>query len=209
MSETTFEMMMGQIVRCVCIVAGLTIVYLGYRLFSKGVFEATNVSIENGKGKIKLQNAAPGTVFALFGACFLIFSVSTTFARVSEHTKIKLSPERVAFVDTKPAAAMVEPKQAMGCVPAESATIMSDFDINGKTYRLALPYGVAMDTIEIVNSSEAMSPDGSITIAPKYRPKRPEPKWNPHELQYKWIDASMPWDFVLPANFNGLDRVKE
>ncbi|CAB1061717.1 hypothetical protein D1BOALGB6SA_6492 [Olavius sp. associated proteobacterium Delta 1] len=62
--------------RLAIVTAGITSIFLGYKLFVRGVFTGTggnteegqNVSAEIAGAKFTLRNAAPGTCFALFGA---------------------------------------------------------------------------------------------------------------------------------------------
>lgn len=59
-----------------CLAAGSFSIYLGYRLFEKGIFgEAGNMEGGNGSITIKVTNAAPGTVFATVGLGVIIFTV--------------------------------------------------------------------------------------------------------------------------------------
>lgn len=58
------------------IFVGGWIVFMGYRLFSVGVFQkATDLKAAWGDNHLELKQAAPGTIFALFGAAVLIFSI--------------------------------------------------------------------------------------------------------------------------------------
>ncbi|MHC4489601.1 MAG: hypothetical protein ACYSW7_10575 [Planctomycetota bacterium] len=55
--------------------AGIAFGVMGYQLFSQGVFEASDVEAVWGDKKLLLKRAAPGTVFALFGACVVVFAL--------------------------------------------------------------------------------------------------------------------------------------
>jgi hypothetical protein len=55
--------------------AGIAFGVMGYQLFSQGVFEASDVEAVWGDKKLLLKRAAPGTVFALFGACVVVFTL--------------------------------------------------------------------------------------------------------------------------------------
>ncbi len=60
--------------RIAIIIAGVVIIVLGYRLFCKGIWPDNNASV-NAKVGIScftLKNAAPGTLFALFGVSIII-----------------------------------------------------------------------------------------------------------------------------------------
>lgn len=60
--------------RLAIITAGTISLYLGYRLLSDGIFPQQNSHLEaqHGSFKIKLSNAAPGTLFALFGLTLIV-----------------------------------------------------------------------------------------------------------------------------------------
>lgn len=47
--------------------AGLAFIYLGYKLFTKGVSGEASLKASKGDGELQLLNAAPGLFFALFG----------------------------------------------------------------------------------------------------------------------------------------------
>lgn len=59
------------------IAAGLISIILGYRLFCKGIFPesgsagSTTVDAKIGENQFKMANAAPGTLFALFGVVII------------------------------------------------------------------------------------------------------------------------------------------
>jgi len=65
------------IFRLAMIAAGIASIILGYKLFARGVFprphngSGTDFKGEGAGIKFKLKNAAPGTVFALFGAIII------------------------------------------------------------------------------------------------------------------------------------------
>lgn len=54
---------------------GILCLYFGYALFVKGVSGKASLKVEYDKSKLQLANAAPGIIFALFGACILVFSL--------------------------------------------------------------------------------------------------------------------------------------
>jgi hypothetical protein len=60
-----------------CIAAGLIIIFLGYRLFLKGIFnESGDLEGSWKSSKLIVKKAAPGTYFVLFGSlviCSAIF----------------------------------------------------------------------------------------------------------------------------------------
>ncbi len=62
--------------RVISLLVGLGIVYLGFRLFSMGVFEkAGELKATWGNKHLGLRSAAPGTFFALFGTVIVSISL--------------------------------------------------------------------------------------------------------------------------------------
>src|SRR3990167_868577 len=62
--------------RCLTIIVGLLIVYLGYRLFLAGVYEkAGDLRAAWGDKNLTLIQTAPGIFFALFGAVIIAVSL--------------------------------------------------------------------------------------------------------------------------------------
>jgi hypothetical protein len=58
------------------IVVGFAIVYCGYKLFSRGVYEkAGELKAAWGDKHLLLKQAAPGTFFVVFGPAVIIFSL--------------------------------------------------------------------------------------------------------------------------------------
>jgi hypothetical protein len=58
-----------------CLLTGVACIYMGYRLFSAGVFAPATLEAAKGHISFTLQNAAPGTFFALFGTFVIGFTV--------------------------------------------------------------------------------------------------------------------------------------
>ena len=102
------------IFRLAIIVAGITSIVLGYKLFVRGVFrpashsaaDGQNVEPEIGGAKFTLRNAAPGTCFSLFGAIiiavmFLTGGPEGTFEALQNgDTKTILRGENVTPIHT-------------------------------------------------------------------------------------------------------------
>ena len=55
--------------------AGFTSLYLGYRLFIKGIEGSSDLEGEIKKVKLTLRNASPGLFFALFGAFIIVAGI--------------------------------------------------------------------------------------------------------------------------------------
>jgi hypothetical protein len=58
-----------------CLLVGLACIFMGYRLFLEGVFAPATLEAAKGQATLSLQNAAPGTFFALFGSVVVAFVV--------------------------------------------------------------------------------------------------------------------------------------
>ncbi len=57
--------------KLLALAGGILCVYLGYRLFIKGVSGEASLKVEHDKSKLQLLNSAPGIFFALFGMVLL------------------------------------------------------------------------------------------------------------------------------------------
>lgn len=80
MDTEKFIVLMALIYKLVTLLCGTLIVYMGYKLFTRGLFsEAGDLDGKFGTYHILLKRAALGTFFALFGALVLIISVSIGF----------------------------------------------------------------------------------------------------------------------------------
>src|SRR5439155_20324810 len=54
------------------VITGLLIIFMGYRLFVKGIFnEAGDIKATWADRGLLIKKAAPGAFFALFGACII------------------------------------------------------------------------------------------------------------------------------------------
>lgn len=72
--------------KLVTLFSGTLIIYMGYRLFTEGLFsEAGHLDGRFGQHRILLKRAAPGTFFALFGALVLLVSIVIGFDVDSEN----------------------------------------------------------------------------------------------------------------------------
>ncbi len=74
MDVTTGFLIYAALFRLAVIAAGVAIIALGYRLFARGVMPegGTHAEARAGDIRLTLKNAAPGTVFALFGAAIIV-----------------------------------------------------------------------------------------------------------------------------------------
>jgi len=62
--------------KVIALIVGALCIYLGYKLFIKGIDKPSgDVEAGDGKNSIKLKNAAPGTIFCVFGAGVIVFSL--------------------------------------------------------------------------------------------------------------------------------------
>jgi hypothetical protein len=85
------------------IVVGAFIVYLGYRLLVRGAFEASSdFQLHWGDRSLTLSRAAPGSLFALFGAGVMVTAL--LFSRY-EHSRPVTAGENQDTREHNPAAA--------------------------------------------------------------------------------------------------------
>jgi hypothetical protein len=93
---TTFSIL--SIYRIITIIVGLLIIYLGYRLFSLGVYEKTGeLKAAWGEKNLILKQAAPGIFFVLGGAFIIIFSMWKGL-NIDKITTTKYQPIREASI---------------------------------------------------------------------------------------------------------------
>jgi hypothetical protein len=86
------------------VVAGMACIWLGYRLYDRGVLEKGRISGSGAGVKISVSDYGPGVAFALFGAALILFAATRTMTQ-STTTKTEQIP--VAPDATKPSSAMV------------------------------------------------------------------------------------------------------
>ncbi|EGR1757708.1 hypothetical protein [Vibrio parahaemolyticus] len=59
--------------------AGVFVVYLGYKLFTKGIYGDTGqMSVDWNDTRIVLKRAAPGSLFAIFGAIIIAVTINSS-----------------------------------------------------------------------------------------------------------------------------------
>jgi hypothetical protein len=81
--------------RSLTVLCGLAVVVLGYRLFKVGVYEkASELKATWGDKSLLLKQAAPGTIFALFGAAIMAFTVYKGFTLESSLRTTAGTPDR-------------------------------------------------------------------------------------------------------------------
>ena len=67
--------------KIICILSGLLIIFLGYKLFIKGIFTESGEIESNWKDiKLIVKKAAPGTYFVLFGSIIVGMTVFKGFS---------------------------------------------------------------------------------------------------------------------------------
>ena len=96
--------------RLAIITAGIVSIVLGFKLFSIGVFknktEGTSVDAKIGEVNISLKNAAPGTVFALFGAIIIVVMlfqkppelITNTSHSIDKPAELAIKPSQIDTV---------------------------------------------------------------------------------------------------------------
>lgn len=66
--------------KIICLVTGIIIIFLGYKLFLKGIFNESGELEGNWKDlKLVVKKAAPGTYFVLFGSLIIAMTVFKGF----------------------------------------------------------------------------------------------------------------------------------
>jgi hypothetical protein len=76
LADDTQLVLIANVFRIVCLVAGLIFAYLGYRLYVKGVFDKTqDIQASFGNAKVALRHVAPGVVFGIAGIVVALLSV--------------------------------------------------------------------------------------------------------------------------------------
>jgi hypothetical protein len=81
--------------KVITLLCGVFIIYLGYRLFTKGIFnEAGDLDASWKDMKLLVKRAAPGTFFALFGAIVIYLSVykGLDFKSETKPMQVELPP---------------------------------------------------------------------------------------------------------------------
>jgi hypothetical protein len=69
--------------RLAVVLCGALSIYLGYKLFALGLHAAqTEMAASGGGMGIKVRNMAPGTAFALFGACVIVVMITNAPAEI-------------------------------------------------------------------------------------------------------------------------------
>jgi hypothetical protein len=117
MSDFSMMVLHGLIIKLTLIAVGALTIYLGYRLF--------HVQLKRGGGgelqaayagaKLTLRSAAPGTFFALFGACI----IGTVTIRPVEMGRVEIAEVPPEHAQT-PQAAVVVPKAAVTAATAST-----------------------------------------------------------------------------------------
>lgn len=76
------------IYRAMAFLSGVFMVYLGYKLFDKGIV-GTGGELQGriGKNQVSLKKAAPGIFFALLGTLIILLSMYQAFYKLNPTTK--------------------------------------------------------------------------------------------------------------------------
>ncbi len=71
--------------KIICLVVGSISIFLGYKLFSKGIWGRAGELESSFKDiKLVLRNAAPGSFFAVLGALIICFTIVSGFKAQNE-----------------------------------------------------------------------------------------------------------------------------
>lgn len=82
----------GMILAAAMLVGGLCI-FLGYRLYVKGVLEKGHLDARGGGWGVVLKDYGPGVVFALFGAAIVVFAVTRDLSSTATKTTKQIPPK--------------------------------------------------------------------------------------------------------------------
>lgn len=86
------------IYKLACLASGMLFAFLGYRLFVLGIFDsAGDMDARFKNNRLILKKAAPGTFFALFGACVIVLVIWT---QLKQDVKITIAPSNIGKQDT-------------------------------------------------------------------------------------------------------------
>lgn len=78
MSEANPNFLALLVYRSLILVVGLSLAWMGYRLFLRGLVQPSgSLEVHGGKNiSLKLSKAAPGIFFALLGAVIIVYSIT-------------------------------------------------------------------------------------------------------------------------------------
>ena len=88
-----------------CLVAGVLCVYMGYKLFVKGVWgNAGDIKANYEDTSIVIKSAAPGTIFAIVGLFIICFTVvvGLEFPKESETIEVLDDVESIGEIKALP-----------------------------------------------------------------------------------------------------------
>lgn len=105
------------------LLAGALCLYLGYRLYERGVIEKGQLDAAGHGVKITLKDYGPGVVFALFGAAIIVFCVTRT---LTSDTTTTTYAAPVAANTPAPVPAPVEESDAVATDAAAAAPTTQD-----------------------------------------------------------------------------------
>ncbi|TKB24408.1 hypothetical protein FCL47_18165 [Desulfopila sp. IMCC35006] len=83
------------------LMTGIAFAIMGYLLLIRGVFQETNVEAVWKDKSLILKKASPGTIFALFGVCVIVFSLWKGTQMVSNYqaTQATVNKEVISAID--------------------------------------------------------------------------------------------------------------
>lgn len=99
------EALLYLIFKIIIIIIGGLCIFLGYKLFIKGITSASgNFEAKNKLGRVKLINAAPGTFLFILGTviiCYSIFNSKFAFKHSSSNPS-KTESDSLIMIDKPP-----------------------------------------------------------------------------------------------------------
>jgi hypothetical protein len=154
------------------VLVGAFCLFLGYRLYDRGVLEKGKAEAQGAGVTVKLSDYGPGVVFALFGAGIIIFCVTRTLSSDTKTTTYQAVP---AEVSAGPAGASPAPDGvARTTAPVPATTTQS----HAEAMTIGPQAGAPQPTLQVqpapASKGLVISREGSATAnAPPTQPAAP------------------------------------
>lgn len=109
--------------RLITMLIGCVIVFLGYRLFSVGMFQnTTDLKAAWGEKNLTLKQASPGIFFALFGASIIATSLWRGVSIEQTRTQSEMQSQSGATLTTPKQPVISPPSNAIEQIPKETSS---------------------------------------------------------------------------------------
>ena len=103
-------------------VVGAMCLWLGYRLYDKGVIEKGQLGASGHGVKLQVKDYGPGVAFAAFGAIIVVFCVTRTFTVTTSNMPGVTTVKTVVGTPVVAASAQPPPIAAVSALPAPAAS---------------------------------------------------------------------------------------